>query len=440
MASKYIKKFKIPNNFENILSDFTKEILRNQPKDIIQFGIEYFKGQETNTKLDYPDKGENRPENYKRPENRGPNIISAENQLEMSQGDQDRLKRSMEKIDNINREPVPSGEREVEGQNEDENIQNYDEDSSKMRKEMQVSRHITRYELEDHSSQVQQTVTQKGTTVIKTETHTVIKTTKKIIRNGEVVQDEVIETKEDKKFINRGENIHDRLPDEERKNPKGRYEEEEELEPQQNDKQNYDEWFTKHSIDKKPIDYKEEEQPKDENLKRTEVGYNTWFKNHSVRSVDQSQNGGEGEGEGKGEEQNNEELKDKGGEKAPKGKEKGKGDKGYDEWFLKHSIDKSAVDYKKEEEEQPLDENLKRTEVGYNTWFKNHSVRSVDQSQNAEEGEKIEYSDWFAKHSGDRMVIDYKQEKTEMEDIPRNEGDYATWFENHSKLTNKANK
>ena len=78
MASKYIKKFKIPNNFENILSDFTKEILRNQPKDIIQFGIEYFKGQETNTKLDYPDKGENRPENYKRPENKGPNIISAE--------------------------------------------------------------------------------------------------------------------------------------------------------------------------------------------------------------------------------------------------------------------------------------------------------------------------------------------------------------------------
>ena len=38
MASKYIKRFKVPNDFENILSDFAKEILRNQPKDIIQFG------------------------------------------------------------------------------------------------------------------------------------------------------------------------------------------------------------------------------------------------------------------------------------------------------------------------------------------------------------------------------------------------------------------
>ena len=38
------------------------------------------------------------------------------------------------------------------------------------------------------------------------------------------------------------------------------------------------------------------------------------------------------------------------------------------------------------------------------------------------------------------MVIDYKQEKTEMEDIPRNEVDNATWFENPNKLTNKDNK
>ena len=34
MASKYLKRFQVPNNFENILSDFAKEILRNQPKDI----------------------------------------------------------------------------------------------------------------------------------------------------------------------------------------------------------------------------------------------------------------------------------------------------------------------------------------------------------------------------------------------------------------------
>ena len=34
MASKYLKKFQVPSTFENILSDFAKEILRNQPKDM----------------------------------------------------------------------------------------------------------------------------------------------------------------------------------------------------------------------------------------------------------------------------------------------------------------------------------------------------------------------------------------------------------------------
>lgn len=80
MASKYIKKFKVPQNFETILNDFAKEVLRIQPKDIIDFGYEYFKAKEENRTLDYPYKGENRPEVYKRPEKeaeiiRGPNII-----------------------------------------------------------------------------------------------------------------------------------------------------------------------------------------------------------------------------------------------------------------------------------------------------------------------------------------------------------------------------
>ena len=112
MASKYIKKFKVPNGFENILSDFAKEILRNQPKDILQFGIEYFKGLETNTKIDYTGKGENRPEIYKRPENQQPNIINAPNNLEMSYGDRNRLERSMEKIERINGEPATGYELE----------------------------------------------------------------------------------------------------------------------------------------------------------------------------------------------------------------------------------------------------------------------------------------------------------------------------------------
>lgn len=34
------------------------------------------------------------------------------------------------------------------------------------------------------------------------------------------------------------------------------------------------------------------------------------------------------------------------------------------------------------------------------------------------------------------MIINYKPEEVKMENIPRYEGDYQTWFENHSKLTN----
>ena len=89
-----------------------------------------------------------------------------------------------------------------------------------------------------------------------------------------------------------------------------------------------------------------------------------------------------------------------------------------------------------------MDENLKRNEVGYNTWFNNHSVRSIDQSQSGEEkgteGNKGEYSDWFNRHSGDKLMIDYKPEPKKIDkNVTRCEVDYPTWFENHSKLTNK---
>ena len=46
MASKYLQKFPIPNGFPQILHDFTKEILRDQPRDIIEFGYMYFKALE----------------------------------------------------------------------------------------------------------------------------------------------------------------------------------------------------------------------------------------------------------------------------------------------------------------------------------------------------------------------------------------------------------
>ena len=61
MSSKYIKKYPIPQGFQELLSEFTKEILRNQPKDIIDFSIEYFKCLQYGLVLDYAQKGVNIP-------------------------------------------------------------------------------------------------------------------------------------------------------------------------------------------------------------------------------------------------------------------------------------------------------------------------------------------------------------------------------------------
>ena len=65
MSSKYIKKYDIPPGFQDLLSEFTKEILRNQPKDIIDFGVEYFRCLQQGLILDYDQKGENIPCDFK---------------------------------------------------------------------------------------------------------------------------------------------------------------------------------------------------------------------------------------------------------------------------------------------------------------------------------------------------------------------------------------
>ena len=275
---------------------------------------------------------------------------------------------------------------------------------------------------------------------MREETHVTKQVT--VIKNGQVVKEESSSHQFIKKFDD-----GQKLP-EEGGHP-GRYNNLDEPEREES-KPEYGEWFTKHSIDKQAIDYKPEEEQLDENLKRNEVGYNTWFNNHSGKKENKN------EREEKDEVQDNNKVEDNNqieesnqiednknidenrkiddNKKTPQ-----KGKDGYDDWFTKHSIDKSAVEYKPEEEK--LDENLKRTEVGYNTWFKNHSVRSIDQSQSDEilngERPKVEYTDWFERHSGDRMVAEYKPEEKKIEEIPRNEVDYETWFNNHSQLTSK---
>ena len=358
MASKYIKRFKIPNDFENILNDFAKEILRNQPKDIIQFGIEYFKGLETNTKVDYSNKGENRPENYKRPENQKPNIINAPNNLEISQEDKNRLQRSMDKIDRINKDPVP-----VENKHEEVGTQN----------EVERGRHVVKYEQEEtHEKKVmteEEVHVKKEVTVISKQ---------KIIRNGEVIKDETTVKKivsgdnENQEQLEEPEK--EREPDIKQGEEGGRYGGINNEGSEQH-KKGYDDWFTKHSMDKQVIDYKsEKEEELDENLKRNEMGYNTWFNNHSMGSINQSQSG-----------------------EIP--------------------TEKEQIGQKEEKKPTEQKEQIEEIEHG---------------------GNKVPYSEWFTSHSKDRMVIEYKPEKGNIEEnVTRSEVDYPTWFENHSKLTNK---
>jgi hypothetical protein len=46
MASKYRKKFSLPENFYPILEEYSREVLRDQPQDIIEFSYLYFKSLE----------------------------------------------------------------------------------------------------------------------------------------------------------------------------------------------------------------------------------------------------------------------------------------------------------------------------------------------------------------------------------------------------------
>jgi Regulatory subunit of type II PKA R-subunit len=43
MASTYLQKFPVPEQFPEILHDLLREILREQPEDIIEFSYRYFK-------------------------------------------------------------------------------------------------------------------------------------------------------------------------------------------------------------------------------------------------------------------------------------------------------------------------------------------------------------------------------------------------------------
>lgn len=51
-------KYPIPKEFVIILHDFTKEIIKAQPKDIIEFSFRYFQALETGEEMTYEFNGE----------------------------------------------------------------------------------------------------------------------------------------------------------------------------------------------------------------------------------------------------------------------------------------------------------------------------------------------------------------------------------------------
>jgi hypothetical protein len=52
MASKYLQKFPVPDGFQELLADFTREVLRAQPKNIVEFAAHYFEALEKGKKVD----------------------------------------------------------------------------------------------------------------------------------------------------------------------------------------------------------------------------------------------------------------------------------------------------------------------------------------------------------------------------------------------------
>lgn len=51
MASKYLQKYPVPSGFPDILHDFAREVLRDQPSNIYDFGYHYFKAMEEVSEL-----------------------------------------------------------------------------------------------------------------------------------------------------------------------------------------------------------------------------------------------------------------------------------------------------------------------------------------------------------------------------------------------------
>ena len=115
MASKYLKKHTIPEGFQEILTEFTKEILRNQPIDIVDFSCEYFRCLQEGLLLDYAGRGENLPCDFKPSV---PKIPERKNKIEISKEDEMRYKKSLEKSKEVGEEVKEEDEEEQKKEEE----------------------------------------------------------------------------------------------------------------------------------------------------------------------------------------------------------------------------------------------------------------------------------------------------------------------------------
>lgn len=61
MASAYRTQFKVPAGFEQILEDLTREILREQPRDIYKFASQYFRSKQAGQNFAWEDPNPRNP-------------------------------------------------------------------------------------------------------------------------------------------------------------------------------------------------------------------------------------------------------------------------------------------------------------------------------------------------------------------------------------------
>jgi hypothetical protein len=80
MASKYRKRYTVPDGFNQILEDLSREILREQPRNIVHFAASYFKS-----------KAKGEPFIWEDPNPRGPKPCDYNKRIQTTSSDKSQL-------------------------------------------------------------------------------------------------------------------------------------------------------------------------------------------------------------------------------------------------------------------------------------------------------------------------------------------------------------